>query len=147
MEDVLLTVLSLATWRTELETPTLRCVHSARLIGGPLADRFFVSQWATRGQGVGAYITLTWPSAIDIVQLVLFDRPNLADQVTGGNLTFAPGGQVVTFGELANNGAPVFVNLPSITTATSVTLLVTSVSSSTGNVGLAEIMVFGAVGR
>lgn len=105
--------------------------------------KIFALQWASSGQGVGATLTLTWSSAINILQVILFDRPNLSDQITGGTLTFAPSGSVVTFGELANNGGATKVTLASAVSATSVTMKVTSVSSTTGNVGLAEIQVYG----
>lgn len=99
------------------------------------------SQWAS-GTTVGTTLTLTWSSAINITQVVLYDRPNLSDQITGGTLAFDDGSSV-TFGALVNNGSATYVNLTSAVTTSSLRLTVTSVSSSTSSAGLAEIQVFG----
>ncbi|GAA5902982.1 hypothetical protein JCM6882_009662 [Rhodosporidiobolus microsporus] len=100
-------------------------------------------EWATFGQGVGAWIQLTWPYAVQVSQVSLFDRPNLNDQVKGGRLTFSDG-QVVSIGALTNDGSATNFSIPSIVT-TSIKLTVTSVSSSTSSVGLAEFAVFGSI--
>jgi len=40
--------------------------------------------------------------------VVLYDRPNATDQITGGTLTFSDGSSVAV-GSLANDGSPVTV--------------------------------------
>ena len=63
--------------------------------------------------------------------------------MTGGTLTFSDT-SVVSFGYLNNDGSATMVQLQSPMITTSVLLTVTSVSTSTGNVGLAEIQAYGA---
>ncbi|SCZ92524.1 BZ3500_MvSof-1268-A1-R1_Chr5-2g07942 [Microbotryum saponariae] len=101
-------------------------------------------EWATEDQTVGAWLTLTWPSNVEINEVVLYDRPNLADHVTAGTLTFSSGA-VVSFGALANNGSATSVALAQPIIASVLTLTVTGASPSSSNIGLAEIMVYGAV--
>ena len=76
-----------------------------------------------------------------IDQIVLYDRPNLNDQVTAGTLTFSDGSSLAT-GTLANDGSATPLTF-SARTVTSVTLTVTAVSATTQNVGLAEMQVYG----
>ena len=101
----------------------------------------YTKEWATVGGGAGSWLKLVWSSPRTINQVVLYDRPNLNDQVTGGTLTFSDGSSV-SVPALANDGSGVTVNFPAVTT-TSVLFTITSVSSSTVNVGLAEIQVLG----
>ena len=100
----------------------------------------YTKEWATVGGGSGSWLELTWPSPQTINDVVLYDRPNTSDQVTGGTLTFSDG-STVTVPALAHDGSATTVTFPAKTT-TSVLFTVTSVSSSTQNVGLAEIEVF-----
>jgi LmbE family N-acetylglucosaminyl deacetylase len=97
-------------------------------------------EWATAGQGVGAWIRLTWPTPMTIAKIVLFDRPNTSDQLLGGVITFSDG-STIPVGPLSNNGTAVEYPFP-VRTVTSVRLDVTQVSGSTGNVGLAELEVY-----
>ncbi|MGV8964702.1 MAG: DUF7402 domain-containing protein [Cellulomonas sp.] len=94
-------------------------------------------EWATQGGRAGSWIQLDFaaPTALDGV--VLSDRPNLSDQITGATLRFSDGTTVDT-GPLANNGSPLSLRFPSRTT-TSVRLKITAVSATTRNVGLAEL--------
>ncbi|SGY68275.1 BQ5605_C004g02873 [Microbotryum silenes-dioicae] len=101
-------------------------------------------EWATQDQTVGAWLTLTWPSNVEINEVVLYDRPNLADHVTAGMLTFSSGA-VVSFGALANNGSATSVALAQPIIASVLTMTVTEASPSSSNIGLAEIMVYGAL--
>ncbi|KAI5475263.1 Carbohydrate-Binding Module Family 1 protein, cellulose binding protein [Pseudohyphozyma bogoriensis] len=112
------------------------------LVGGYTSTGGISTQeWASNGEGAGAWLLLDWTTAIDIQTVLLFDRPNLNDQVTSGTLTFSDG-SVVSFGALANDGSQTIVQVGNIT-STSVLFTVTSVSSTTSNVGLSEIEVFG----
>jgi hypothetical protein len=102
----------------------------------------YTREWATVGQRAGAWIQLTWPAPGYIVdRVVLYDRINSDDQITSGTITFSDGTSI-TIGPLSNAGAAT----PYSFTArqiTSLRLNVTGVRSSTQNVGLAEIQVFG----
>ena len=98
-------------------------------------------EWATVGGRTGSTLTLTWATAQSVSAVVLFDRPNLGDRVTGGTLTFSDG-TVVNVPALDDAGGATTVSFPA-RSATSIRFTVTSVSGSTVNVGLAEMQAFG----
>ena len=100
----------------------------------------YTREWATNGQGVGAWIQLTWTTARTIDRIVLYDRPNANDQILAGTLLFSDGTTLVV-GPLDNAGAATTYDFPA-RSATSVRLTVTQVSANTGNVGLAEMEVW-----
>ncbi|MBM7075292.1 hypothetical protein JQX11_02830 [Micromonospora sp. MMS20-R1-14] len=102
-------------------------------------------EWATVYGGVGTQLTLSWPGPRTVRRVVLYDRPNPNDQITGGTLLFSDGTSTAV-GALDNGGGPTEVILPAAKTVTSVKLTVTGVGGSTVNVGLAEIEVFGNAG-
>ena len=104
----------------------------------------YTKEWATSGQGAGAWLKLVWPSAEVIDAVVLYDRPNTNDQITAATLTFSDG-STVPVGTLPNDDTGLTVSFTA-RSVTSVTLTVTAVSSTTHNVGLAEIEVDGHVG-
>ena len=97
-------------------------------------------EWATVGGGAGSWLKLTWASPQTVSRIVLYDRPNLDDQITGGNIQFSDGSSVPV-GTLNNDGSAVTISFPA-KTITSLQLNITSVSASTVNVGLAEIQVY-----
>jgi hypothetical protein len=100
-------------------------------------------EWATAGEGVGAALTLTFPSPIYVQTVVLYDRINLADQVLAGTLTFDDGStQAVPM--LNNAGGATAVQCGNVTT-TNIVFTVNRVSTTTANIGLAEIQVFGSL--
>jgi hypothetical protein len=112
------------------------------VISGYPADN--TAEWATVGGGVGSWLKLTWSEPYTLSSVVLFDRPNLADQITSGTLAFSDG-TVLSFGALANAGTPGLTVTPTTPiTTTSVLMTVTGVSASTLNVGLSEIQAFGS---
>ena len=100
----------------------------------------YTREWATNGQGVGAWINLAWSSPKTLTSVSLYDRPNLDDQITGGTLSFSDG-STVPVGTLPNNGSALTLNFAA-KTVTSLRLTVNSVSATTGNVGLAELQAF-----
>ena len=104
----------------------------------------YTKEWATNGGGAGSWLKLTWTSSQTVNKIVLYDRPNLSDQITGGNIQFSDGSSV-TVGTLNNNGSAMTLTFPA-KTITSLQLNITSVSSSTQNVGLAEIQVYNTTG-
>ncbi|GAB4082257.1 hypothetical protein GCU67_20095 [Modestobacter muralis] len=95
------------------------------------------AEWSTAGGGAGSWITLGWMEPVQIDRVVLHDRPNTSDRVTGGTLTFSDG-STVTVPALDDAGGAVVVPFPA-RSVTGVTFTVTSVSASTHNVGLAEM--------
>ncbi len=101
----------------------------------------YTHEWATIGEGVGAWLQLNWSSPYEISRVVLYDRPNTDDAITGAMLTFSSGVSI-TVGSLNNAGDGVEINVgPLITNSLRVT--VTTVSGSTRNIGLSELEVYG----
>jgi len=100
----------------------------------------YTKEWATVGGRAGSWLKLTWASAQTVNKIVLYDRPNLNDQITGGTIQFSDGSSV-TVGSLNNDGTAVTLTFAN-KTITSLQLNITSVSSSTENIGLAEIQVY-----
>lgn len=98
-------------------------------------------EWVAPWGGPGVWIQLDWASAVSVRRVVLSDRPNTADQVTGGTLTFSDGSSVAV-GALGNAAEPVTVDFPA-RTVTWVRFTVDSVSPTTVNPGLAELRVWG----
>jgi len=95
------------------------------------------AEWSSDGQGSGAWIQLYWSAAQTIDRVYLYDRPNAADQVTGGTLTFSDGSSV-TVPPLNNDGSATIVTFAP-RSVTTLRFTVTSVSATTSNVGLAEL--------
>ncbi|KAL2811926.1 hypothetical protein BDW59DRAFT_155414 [Aspergillus cavernicola] len=99
-------------------------------------------EWATDGGKSGSWLNLSWESPQVVSKIVLYDRPNLDDQVIGGVIEFDDG-ERIEMGELDNYGtAKNFDILGKI--VHSLTVRITSVNLLTTNVGLSEIQVFGA---
>lgn len=102
----------------------------------------YTKEWATLGELAGAWITLSWTNSQDITKIILYDRPNLTDNILSGTLTFSDGSSIAV-GQLPNNGAGLTVTFP----LRSVTWVKFTVDSAVGlNIGLAEIEVY-AVAR
>ena len=104
--------------------------------GSPAAP---TREWSTVGGKTDSWLRLTWNSPRTMSRVVLYDRPNANDQITGAVLTFDDGDSI-TVPALSNDGAGSTVTFPA-RTASAIQLTVTSVSSTTQNVGLAEIQV------
>jgi len=101
----------------------------------------YTKEWATNGQLAGAWIKLTWGVPVTTSQVVLYDRPNLTDNVTSGTLSFSDG-TTVPVGTLPNNGAPLAVSFSPKT----ITWMQFTVNTAVGlNIGLAEIIVNGSI--
>ncbi|MDP1666736.1 MAG: right-handed parallel beta-helix repeat-containing protein [Methylobacter sp.] len=110
-----------------------------RVVSGYPVDA--TREWATMGQKAGAWIQLNWSTNRQVNKVVLYDRPNLNDQITSATLTFS-NGSTVKVGTLNNSGGAVVINFPSVSTK-SVRVTVNTVSGSTVNIGLSELEVFG----
>ena len=84
---------------------------------------------------------LRWPVAMKIKRVLLYDRPNLDDQVLAGKLTFSDG-STQDVGALPNDGQTPFEIIFPEKEITWVKFEITQTSASTKNAGLAEIAVF-----
>jgi hypothetical protein len=98
-------------------------------------------EWATINGGAGSWLQLNWSNPQSVTGIVLYDRPNLNDQITSGNIQFSDGSGL-SFGSLYNSGAGGVLTFPA-KTISSLRVNVTAVSGTTTNVGLAEIQVYG----
>ena len=108
------------------------------VIGGYPVDS--TREWATVGGRAGSYLDLVFPAAVTLNRVVLYDRPNAKDQITGGTLTFSDG-TTVAVPTLDNAGQATSISFPD-TVTTSLRLTVTTVSGTTRNVGLAELQAY-----
>lgn len=111
---------------------------AAKAIDG-VADGYpgdHTAEWATVGGKEGSTLTLTWPAPQRIASVVLADRPNEDDDITGGTLTFSDGSTVLV-PALPSSGEPLAIAFPWRDTDTLV-FTVTSVSDTTYNIGLSE---------
>ncbi|BGP15156.1 hypothetical protein JCM10213v2_003113 [Rhodosporidiobolus nylandii] len=125
-------------WSASPPAAAIDGVVSGNLIPGGKAG----AEWASRGGLAGSWIRLTWTEAVSFNQIVLYDRPNTKDQITSGTITFSDGTSI-SFGELDDTAtAPSFLNLTSTVSTSTLTLKVTGVSSTTQDVGLAELEVY-----
>ncbi len=68
----------------------------------------YTKEWATIGQGAGAWLKLTWSGVYVVDKVVLYDRPNANDQILSATLTFNDG-STVSVGPLDNAGAATVV--------------------------------------
>jgi hypothetical protein len=102
----------------------------------------YTKEWATNGGHAGSSLALSWSSTMTLSRIVLYDRPNLNDQITSATLQFSDGSEI-DIGALPNDGSPMTITLPSICTK-SILMTITGVNSRTENIGLSEIEVWGA---
>ena len=109
-------------------------------VGGYPDDK--AQEWSA-GSTVGATLTLTWATPQTIGHILLYDRPNLTDQITSGLITFSDG-STLPVGALPDDAkTPFDLHFPA-KTVTSLTFKVTGVKAGTQNAGLSEIAVFQA---
>jgi hypothetical protein len=102
----------------------------------------YTREWATTGEGIGAWIELQWANPHLVDRIVLYDRPNGNDQIIAATLTFS-NGTTVSVGPLENNGAGTEIQFAP-RTITSIRLTVDQVGPFSSNIGLAEFEVFAA---
>jgi hypothetical protein len=95
----------------------------------------YTKEWATIGQLAGAWIQLNWSSPVKVSEVVLYDRPNLSDNIQSGTLLFSDGSSLPV-GQLPNDASSGYaINFPSKT----ITWVKLTVTSAVGyNIGLAE---------
>lgn len=98
-------------------------------------------EWSANRETVGAWVELAWDKPRKVSRVLLFDRPNLVDQVTAARIRFSDG-STIEVGELANDGGvPLGLEFPE-KEITSLTFEVTAVKSGSENSGLSEIGVY-----
>jgi hypothetical protein len=97
-----------------------------------------VGEWASAGE-LAPWIELTWPEAVTINKVVVYDRPNLQDLATAGVITFSDG-STVEINDIDPEGKATAVEFEPKT----VTSLKIELNGTGANVGLAEIEVFTA---
>jgi LmbE family N-acetylglucosaminyl deacetylase len=96
-------------------------------------------EWATTEAGAGSWIELRWLQPHSVGLIRLHDRPNSADHVRSGTLTFSNGAPIPV-GALANDGSGTDVHFAP-REITWVRFTIDTVSPATVNIGLAEILV------
>lgn len=99
----------------------------------------YTKEWATTRELAGAWIQLSWLKPMTLDRVVLYDRPNLTDQILGGTLRFSDG-TAVSVPALNDNGAATEI-LFSPKSVASVKLEVTKARGY--NAGLAEFEAYG----
>ena len=98
-------------------------------------------EWVSDEEKTSAVLRLTWEKPESISRVWLFDRPDLKEQVTSGMLVFSDG-STVQVSELPNDALSCKEIVFPEKTITWMAFMVTRVSTTTKNVGLAEIAVF-----
>jgi glycosyltransferase involved in cell wall biosynthesis/LmbE family N-acetylglucosaminyl deacetylase len=102
--------------------------------------RFPGNEWVTRGETAGAWIQLSWSQAYAVNKIILYDRPNQQDNITGATLTFSDGSSI-RVGALPDNGGGYALNFAAKTIA----WVKLTVDTARGeNVGLSEFEVYKA---
>ena len=101
-------------------------------------------EWATVGEGSGAWISLAWDSAYLVDRVILYDRPNTDDYIQSATLAFDDG-TTLAVGPLNNDGKGVEYIISPPKLIRSLQLTIDVVSSRTLNTGLSEIEVFGTL--
>jgi LmbE family N-acetylglucosaminyl deacetylase/regulation of enolase protein 1 (concanavalin A-like superfamily) len=99
------------------------------------------AEWASSGEGAGAWVELTWAEPYVIDRIVLYDRPLTGEQITSAELVFSDA-SVVAVPTLDADGTGVEISFTP-REVTSVRLNILAVSGTTSNVGLAEMEVIG----
>jgi alpha-glucosidase (family GH31 glycosyl hydrolase) len=108
-----------------------------RIAGYPQASE---AEWATQGESEGAWVNFEWPAPQTIDRVVLFDRPNMSDNVTSGKIEFSDGSSAV-FGSLENDASRGTLVKFEPKTVTSLRITITGVSPQTVNPGFSEVVI------
>lgn len=109
------------------------------LLGGYPANP--AQEWSANRETAGAWLELAWDKPQKVSRVLLFDRPNLVDQVKSARIRFSDG-STIEVGELVNDGsAPAVLAFPE-KEITSMTFETLSVKDGTENSGLSEIGVY-----
>ncbi|KAK4052092.1 hypothetical protein OIV83_002386 [Microbotryomycetes sp. JL201] len=98
----------------------------------------YSAEWASNGETIGAWLNLTWPAYYMIDSLVLYDRPNDNDWITGAHIDFDDGSSL-DVPALKNVQGGTVLNFTAVN-ASSLQMTVTSAGPNSQSVGLAEII-------
>ncbi|KAM0747146.1 hypothetical protein T439DRAFT_383314 [Meredithblackwellia eburnea MCA 4105] len=99
-------------------------------------------EWKSLNQKAGAWVQLNFTAAYLMRQVVLYGSVNTDQQILAGTLAFSDG-TIVTVGSVVASGTKVALPGAGVT-ASSLRFTVTSVSTTTTAVGLAELQLFNA---
>jgi hypothetical protein len=100
-----------------------------------------LNEWISDGEKRSAFVRLIWEKPEKISKVWLFDSPDLKNQITSGMLVFSDG-STITVSELPNDARSCKeIKFPE-KTVNWLSFVVTDVSPTTKNVGMAEIAVF-----
>jgi hypothetical protein len=99
-------------------------------------------EWASDGQGTGAWLKLTWSAPQTVRRILLVDRPNPLDQVTGGRIEFSDGRWIDLAKPLPDDGSKALEVTFEPRTISWLKFTVTAVRPGSPNIGLSEIAVF-----
>lgn len=121
-------------------TPSASSQYSASYSADALNDGVIgvwgSGEWAPSSATPAPWAQLNWSSTVGISTVVLYDRPNVTDQVTSGTLVFSDGTSIPVTA-LPNDGSAMTIPVGS----KNVTSVRFEVVSSTGLPGLSEIEV------
>jgi len=124
----------------QVATPTALTQYNANYSASALNDGIIgvtgSGEWAAQNNSLPTWAQLTWQSTVGVSTVVLYDRPNLTDQITGGKLWFSDESWVAV-GPLPNNGSALTVPVGSRNT----TSIRFEITSAVGLPGLSEIEV------
>jgi hypothetical protein len=99
------------------------------------------AEWASRGEKAGAWIELAWEKPQKVSRVVLVDRPNALDQVTGGKLQLSDGTEIALEKALPDDGAKALEVSFEPRDISWIKFTVTAVKPDSPNIGLSEIAV------
>ncbi len=100
------------------------------------------AEWASKGEGIGAWLKLSWDSLREVARVILVDRPNDLDQVTAGKLELSDGSAVSFATPLPDGGSRALEVSFEKRTVRWLKFTVTGVKPKSPNIGLSEIAVF-----
>lgn len=98
------------------------------------------NEWVAEGERGSAWIKLSWDGYVTVGKIILYDRISCKNHVLGGILSFSDGSEI-RVGELNNMGGPTTIEFEP-KTVDSIKFGIESVSETTAEDGLAEIMVY-----
>jgi hypothetical protein len=99
------------------------------------------TEWSSKGEKVGATLTLSWEAPVTVGRVLLYDRPNGNDHVTAARLTFDDG-STVDVGALPNEGqSPAELAFAPRQTRR-IKIEITGVGPAAKNSGFSEVAVF-----
>lgn len=102
--------------------------------------RFPKNEWVSLGETTGAWIQLNWSQSYSINKIVLYDRPNLNDNIISATLSFSDGSLIDT-GPLPKNGSSHEI----LFAPKAISWVKLTVNTASGeNVGLSEFEVYQA---